>query len=122
VASLSQGRTAAAQCGLFTYKSVPVIFEPPCISIHSFIFSDLLFLTCTVFFYIQYSLLFTWFVSIFCTLFLFFYQYFSMSGAMSPPLMVNIPGFWRQPDILLSLRSTSFLNIMCVWPHFIIIM
>jgi len=29
-ASLSQGRTAAAQCGLFTYKSVPVIFEPPC--------------------------------------------------------------------------------------------
>ena len=32
VASLSQGRTAAAQCGLFTHKSVPVIFEPPCIS------------------------------------------------------------------------------------------
>ena len=32
VASLSQGRTAAAQCGLFTYKSVPVIFEPPFIS------------------------------------------------------------------------------------------
>ena len=31
VASLSQGRTATAQCGLFTYKSVPVIFEPPCI-------------------------------------------------------------------------------------------
>ena len=31
VASLSQGRTAAAQCGLFTYKSVPVIFEPHCI-------------------------------------------------------------------------------------------
>jgi len=30
VASLCQGRTAAAQCGLFTYKSVPVIFEPPC--------------------------------------------------------------------------------------------
>ena len=30
VASLSQGRTAAAQCGLFTYKSVPVIFDPPC--------------------------------------------------------------------------------------------
>ena len=30
VASLSQGCTAAAQCGLFTYKSVPVIFEPPC--------------------------------------------------------------------------------------------
>jgi len=32
VASLSQGRTAAAQCGLFTHKSVPVIFEPPCIN------------------------------------------------------------------------------------------
>jgi len=32
VASLSQGRTAAAQCGLFTYKSVPVKFEPPCTS------------------------------------------------------------------------------------------
>jgi len=31
VASLSQGRTAAAQCGLFTHKSVLVIFEPPCI-------------------------------------------------------------------------------------------
>jgi len=30
VASLSQGRTAAAQCGLFTHKSVLVIFEPPC--------------------------------------------------------------------------------------------
>jgi len=30
VASLSQGRTAAAQCGLFRHKSVPVIFEPPC--------------------------------------------------------------------------------------------
>ena len=29
VASLSQGRTAAAQCGLFTHKSVPGIFEPP---------------------------------------------------------------------------------------------
>jgi len=29
VASLSQCRTAAAQCGLFTHKSVPVIFEPP---------------------------------------------------------------------------------------------
>jgi len=33
VASLSQGRTAAAQCGLFTHKSVPVIFEPPCITV-----------------------------------------------------------------------------------------
>ena len=31
MASLSQGRTAAAQRSLFTYKSVPVIFEPPCI-------------------------------------------------------------------------------------------
>jgi len=29
VASLSQGRAAAAQCGLFTHKSVPVIFETP---------------------------------------------------------------------------------------------
>jgi len=37
VASLSQGRTAAAQCGLFTHKSVPVIFEPPCI-IHTYYF------------------------------------------------------------------------------------
>jgi len=25
----SLGRTATAQCGLFTYKSVPVIFEIP---------------------------------------------------------------------------------------------
>ena len=30
VASLSQGRTAAAQCGLFTHKPAPVIFGPPC--------------------------------------------------------------------------------------------
>ena len=45
VVSLTQGRTAAAQCGLFTHKSVPVIFEPPCtllsvnvdISIYKFI-------------------------------------------------------------------------------------
>jgi len=29
VASLFQGHTAAGQCGLFTHKSVPVIFEPP---------------------------------------------------------------------------------------------
>ena len=36
VALLSQGRTAAAQCGLFTHKSVPVIFEPPCICIYAF--------------------------------------------------------------------------------------
>jgi len=34
VASLSQGRTAAAQCGLFTHKPVPVIFEPPCTCQH----------------------------------------------------------------------------------------
>ena len=37
VASLSQGRTAAAQCGLFTHKSVPVIFEPPCTKQSTFI-------------------------------------------------------------------------------------
>ena len=30
VASLSQGRTAAAQYDLFTHNSVPVIFEPRC--------------------------------------------------------------------------------------------
>jgi len=36
VASLSQGRTNAAQCGLFTHKSVPVIFEPPCTQWHRF--------------------------------------------------------------------------------------
>jgi hypothetical protein len=30
VASFSQGRTAAAQCRLFTHKSVSVIFERPC--------------------------------------------------------------------------------------------
>jgi len=33
VASPSQGRTAAAQCGLFTHKSVPFIFEPPCTNV-----------------------------------------------------------------------------------------
>ena len=37
VASLSQGRTATAQCGLFTHKSVPVIFEPPCMYDTSFV-------------------------------------------------------------------------------------
>ena len=43
VASLSQGRTAAAQCGLFTQKTVPVIFEPPCnISLH-FWYNEVLF-------------------------------------------------------------------------------
>ena len=31
VALLAQGRTVAAQCGLFTHKSVPVIFEQTCI-------------------------------------------------------------------------------------------
>jgi len=36
VVSLSQGRTAAAQCGLFTHKSVPVIFEPPCTVVRTF--------------------------------------------------------------------------------------
>ena len=36
VASLPQGRTAAAQCSLFTHKSVPVIFEPPCIYVKTF--------------------------------------------------------------------------------------
>jgi len=41
VASLSQGRTAAAQCGLFTHKSVPVIFEPPCIKFSSDVIMDL---------------------------------------------------------------------------------
>ena len=30
VASLSQVHTAAAQCGLYTQKSAPVIFELPC--------------------------------------------------------------------------------------------
>ena len=35
LASLSQGRTSAAQCGLFTHKSVPVIFEPPCIFVEN---------------------------------------------------------------------------------------
>ena len=45
MASLSQGRTAAAQCGLFTHKSVPVIFEPPCIipsNLHADIYPTIL--------------------------------------------------------------------------------
>jgi len=42
VASLSQGRTAAAQCGLFTHKSVPVIFEPPCIRRSNFFILNIL--------------------------------------------------------------------------------
>jgi len=42
VASLSQGRTAAAQCGLFTHKSVPVIFEPPCIMNDLLLFSKII--------------------------------------------------------------------------------
>jgi len=37
VASLSQGLTAAAQFCLFTHKSVPVIFEPPCIETPNYI-------------------------------------------------------------------------------------
>jgi len=37
VALLSEGRTAAVQCGLFTHKSVPVIFEPPCNSIEAYL-------------------------------------------------------------------------------------
>ena len=37
VASLSQGRAAAAQCGLFTHKSVPVIFEPPYVCVYIYI-------------------------------------------------------------------------------------
>ena len=41
VAALSQGRTAAAQCGLFTHKSVPVIFEPPGILIFKFLDNNL---------------------------------------------------------------------------------
>jgi len=45
VASLSQGRTAAAQCGLFTHKSVPVIFEPPCILVQ-FLRHLVLFILC----------------------------------------------------------------------------
>jgi len=42
VTSLSQGRTAAAQCGLFTHKSVPVIFEPPCSFLQSSVTSTFL--------------------------------------------------------------------------------
>jgi len=38
VASLSQGRTASAQCGLFTHKSVLVIFEPPCVYVYIYIY------------------------------------------------------------------------------------
>ena len=59
VASLSQGRTAAARCGLFTYKSVPVIFEPPCISttkVNGLIFRNVVTATCC---------------AIYCTFFLF---------------------------------------------------
>ena len=41
VASLSQGRTVAAQCGLFTHKSAPVIFEPPCMCQKAMIFRKL---------------------------------------------------------------------------------
>jgi len=48
VASLSQGRTAAAQCGLFTHKSVPVIFEPPC-TISRFMFHEFFPENCAVY-------------------------------------------------------------------------
>jgi len=46
VASLSQGCTAAAQCGLFTHKSVPVIFEPPCIWAHELLLNLIFRLRC----------------------------------------------------------------------------
>jgi len=46
VASLSQGRTAAAQCGLFTHKSFPVIFEPPYIYIYIYICICICIYTC----------------------------------------------------------------------------
>ena len=50
VASLSQGRTAAAQCGLFTHKSVPVIFEPHCMCtcmyIYIYIYIYIIFQPC----------------------------------------------------------------------------
>ena len=45
VSSLSQGRTAAAQCGLFTHKSVPVIFEPNSICCIGVVNKCLLFLS-----------------------------------------------------------------------------
>ena len=56
VASLFQGRTAAAQCGLFTYKSVPVIFEPPCIVVLNipFIFIHIYSYTIVFLFYVLY--------------------------------------------------------------------
>ena len=61
VASLSQGRTAAAHCGLFTHKSVPVIFEPPCTSYYCITF---LLLVCVTLSAQQASLfLFKWEVS-----------------------------------------------------------
>jgi len=49
MASLSQGRTAAAQCSLFTYKSVPVIFEPPCTQTTSLFQTDRMFFTPSVY-------------------------------------------------------------------------
>jgi len=51
VASLSQGRTAAAQCGLFMHKSVPVIFEPPCkftLKLLIVLVTDLFYDVCTL--------------------------------------------------------------------------
>ena len=48
VASLCQGRTAVAQCGLFTHKSVPGIFEPSCNNISSMpVIKFILFVTIT---------------------------------------------------------------------------
>ena len=49
VASLSQGRTAAAQCSLFTHKSVPVIFEPPCT--YTSVIQEILTFSTFLFFY-----------------------------------------------------------------------
>ena len=48
VALLSQGRTAAAQCGLFTHKSVPIIFEPPC---KIYVYFSLIMRSCAPFFH-----------------------------------------------------------------------
>ena len=58
VASLSQGRTAAAQCGLITHKSVPVIFEPPCTLLYVLVMQQhIVFMcTCCVYVYMLYPL------------------------------------------------------------------
>jgi len=57
VVSLSQGRTATAQCGLFTHKSVPVIFEPPCILLCKFLY---VFVTSSTFYCLRDTLMDTW--------------------------------------------------------------